>query len=122
MMDPRQGKFYPLAQYPFFYPPDYQHFLMILLIEHTKVKAITDANEPGSVCKPFTVAVAFKANQQLVSAVKKNCFSTDEKIATGNGRFPGSRKPITDTSLHYYLDMDMAMQKSLNIYMGRIAE
>ena len=64
MMDPRTGEILALAQYPFFYPPDYQkYFNDPRMIEHTKVKAITDANEPGSVLKPFTVAMALKANK-----------------------------------------------------------
>lgn len=123
MMDPRTGEILALAQYPIFYPPDYQnYFNNPQLIEDTKVKAVTDATEPGSVFKPFTMAVALKANQQLRQKGERELFSTEEKIATSNGRFPGRSKPITDTSLHYYLNMDMGMQKSSNIYMGRIAE
>lgn len=123
MMDPRTGEILALAQYPFFFPPDYQlYFNSPELIEHTKVKAITDANEPGSVFKPFTIAVALKANQQLVQNGENPLFTPEEKIPTSNGRFPGRSRPITDTSLHYYLNMDMGMQKSSNIYMGRLAE
>ena len=67
MMEPRTGEILALAQYPFFYSPDYQNYFNdTQLIEHTKVKAITDANEPGSVFKPFTIALALKANQQLL--------------------------------------------------------
>jgi len=123
MMDPHTGDLLAMAQYPFFYPPDYpSYFNDVALIENTKVKAITDANEPGSVLKPFTIALALKANQQLRSEGKHPLFSEDEKIATSNGRFPGRSKPITDTHLHYYLNLDMAMQKSSNIYMARLAE
>jgi cell division protein FtsI (penicillin-binding protein 3) len=123
MMDPRTGEILALAQYPFFNPADYQlYFNDPQLIEHTKVKAITDANEPGSVFKPFTIAIALKANQQLLQKKQDLLFYPEEKIATSNGRFPGRSKPITDTKLHYYLNMDMAMQKSSNIYMGRLAE
>lgn len=123
MMEPRTGEILALAQYPAFYPPDYQaYFNDPALIEDTKVKAVTDATEPGSVFKPFTVAVALKANQYLRQKGERELFSPEEKIATSNGRFPGRSKPITDTSLHYYLNMDMGMQKSSNIYMGRLAE
>lgn len=123
MMEPRTGEILALAQYPFFYPPDYQkYFNDPELIEHTKVKALTDANEPGSVFKPFTAAIALKANQQLRLKGEKELFSPEEKIATSSGRFPGRSKPITDTSLHYYLNLNMGMQKSSNIYMGRLAE
>ena len=123
MMDPRTGEILAIAQYPFFYPPDYQNFFNDPeLIEHTKVKAVTDANEPGSVLKPFTVAFALKANQLLLQKGEKELFSPEEKIPTSNGRFPGRSKPITDTSMHYYLNMDMGIQKSSNIYTGRLAE
>jgi cell division protein FtsI (penicillin-binding protein 3) len=123
MMDPYTGEILALAQYPFFYPPDYQfYFNQPEWIEHTKVKAVTDANEPGSVLKPFIVAIALKANQQLSQRGEKELFSPEEKIPTSNGRFPGRSKPIKDTSLYYYLNLDMGMQKSSNIYMGRLAE
>lgn len=123
MMDPYTGEILALAQYPFFHPGQYQFFFNDpQLIENTKVKAITDANEPGSVFKPFTIALALKANQELERKGEKPLFSIDEKIATGNGHFPGRSKPITDTSYHAYLNMDMGMQKSSNIYMGRLAE
>lgn len=123
MMDPKTGDILALAQYPFFHPSQYQiHFNDPQLIEHTKVKAITDANEPGSVFKPFTVSLALKANQYLREKGEKELFNPEEKIATSNSHFPGRSKPITDTTLHYYLNMDMGMQKSSNIYMGRLAE
>lgn len=123
MMDPKTGEILGLAQYPFFYPPDYElYFNDPQRIEQTKVKAITDANEPGSVFKPFTVTLALKANQLLRQKGERELFSPEEKIATSNGYFPGRSKPITDTHLHHYLNMNMGIQKSSNIYMGRLAE
>jgi cell division protein FtsI (penicillin-binding protein 3) len=123
MLDPYSGEILALAQYPFFNLQDYvDYFNHPNLIEHTKVKAITDANEPGSVIKPVTIAIALKANQVLMQKGEKELFSPEEKVATSNGRFSGRSKPITDTSLHAYLNLDMAMQKSSNIYMGRLAE
>lgn len=122
MMDPRTGEILAMAQYPFFSPKDYQHYFNdSQMIENTKVKAITDANEPGSVFKPFTVTLALRANQELRRLGKKEIFSPDEKIPTSNGHFPGRRKLLTDTSLHYFLNMDMGMQKSSNIYMATLA-
>lgn len=123
MMDPWTGEILALAQYPFFNPADYKlYFNDPQLIEHTKVKTLTDANEPGSVFKPFTVAIALKANKILRQKGEPELFDPEEKVATSNGRFPGRSKPITDTKLHYYLNLNMAMQKSSNIYMGRLAE
>ncbi len=123
MLEPRTGEILALAQYPSFYPPDYKHYFNHPeLIEHTKVKAITDANEPGSTYKPFTMAVALYANELLRMKGEKELFYPEEKFATGSGKFPGRSKPITDTSFHPFLNMDMGIQKSSNIYLGRIAE
>lgn len=123
MMDPYTGEILALAQYPEFFPPDYQYYFNHKeLIENTNVKALTDANEPGSVMKPFTMTVALKANEVLRARGEKPIFSPTDKMATANGRFPGRPKPLTDTHLHHFLNMDMAMQKSSNIYVARLAE
>lgn len=123
MMDPRSGEILALAQYPFFHPSEYQTFFNDKeLIEHTKVKAITDANEPGSFVKAVTISIALKANKELRERGEKELFTPDEKIATSNGRFPGRSKPITDTSMHPYLNMNMALWKSSNIYVARLVE
>lgn len=123
MMDPYTGEILALAQYPSFYPPDYQYYFNNKeLIENTRVKAITDANEPGSIMKPFTIAAALKANKVLLAKGEKPIFNPADKMATSNGKFPGRPKLLTDTKFHGYLNMDMAMQKSSNIYVARLAE
>ena len=43
-------------------------------------------------------------------------------MPTSNSKFPGRSKPLFDTSLHYYLNFDMGMQRSSNIYFARLAE
>ena len=117
MMDPYTGEILALAQYPFFYPDEYQkYFNSPELIEDTKVKAITDANEPGSIMKPITLTIALKANKILKSQGKKPVFDPAEKIDTSKGRFPGRSKPITDTHFHHYCNMYLGLQKSSNIY------
>lgn len=122
MMDPKTGEMLALAQYPFFYPRDYQSFFSNpSLVEHTRVKALMDANEPGSVMKPITLAIALKANKVLQLRGEKAIFNPEEKMATSNGHFPG-RKNLKDTHLHYYLNMNMALQKSSNIYMARLID
>lgn len=122
MMDPFTGEILALAQYPSFYPPDYQaYFNNKELIENTKVKAITDANEIGSVMKPFILAAALKANKELVARNESEIFSPEAKIATSNSHFKGRSKPLVDTHLHRFLNMDMALQHSSNIYMAKLA-
>ncbi|CCB86920.1 MULTISPECIES: peptidoglycan D,D-transpeptidase FtsI family protein [Parachlamydia] len=123
IMEPRTGEILALAQYPFFYPPDYQkYFNDPNLTEHTKIKALTDANEPGSVMKPFTLATALMANDRMRDMRLAPIFDPEEMIPTANGRFPGRSKDLKDLSFHNYLNMYMALQKSTNIYMARIVE
>lgn len=123
MMDPRTGEILALAQYPFFYPPEYQYYFNdAQMIEHSKVKAITDANEPGSIMKPITLAIALKANEVLKNRGEKEIFNPADKMPTSNGHFKGRSKPLTDTHFHSFLNMYMALQKSSNIYMARLIE
>lgn len=123
MMDPMTGEILALAQYPFFHPSDYQaYFNDPLLIQQTKVCAITDANEPGSVMKPITMAIALKANDTLKAMGKKPIFDPKEMMPTSDSRFPGRAKPLTDTTFHSFLNMNLAIQKSSNIYAARLVE
>lgn len=123
MMDPRSGEILALAQYPFFYPPEYQYYFNDpRMTEHSRVKAITDANEPGSIMKPVTLTIGLMANEVLRKKGEKPLFSPSEKMPTSNSRFPGRSKPLVDTHFHKFLNMEMALQKSSNIYMARLVE
>jgi cell division protein FtsI (penicillin-binding protein 3) len=123
MMQPHTGEILALAQYPFFYPADYQsYFNDPELIEHTKVKAITDAHEPGCVMKPMSIYAALIANEELKKRGEKPLFDPLEKIPCSNGKFPGRSKPISDTHLHHFLNMEMGIKKSSNIYVARLFE
>lgn len=123
MMDPFTGEVLALAQYPFFTPEEYQrYFNDPALIENTKVKAITDANEPGSTIKEVTIAIALKANDELVSRGEAPLFDPEAKMPTSDPHFYGRRKPLKDTHFHSFLNMHMAIQKSSNIYVARLAE
>jgi cell division protein FtsI (penicillin-binding protein 3) len=122
LMDPSSGDILAFAQYPFFYPGDYQeYFNDSLKSEDAVVHALTDAFEPGSTMKPITLAIALQANKVLLERGEKPLFDPEEKIDTKNGNFPG-RPPLKDTRLHYYLNMDLALQKSSNIYVARLVE
>ncbi len=122
MLEPQTGEILALAHYPFFYPSAYQqYFNQPKLIDQTRVKAISDANEPGSVMKPITMALALKANQELIARGEPALFNPEEKIATSDSRFMG-RKNLKDTHLHHFLNMNMALQKSSNIYVARLAD
>lgn len=123
MLDPWTGEILALAQVPLFDPRHYQeYFNHPEKIAQTKVQAVSDAHEPGSAFKMFTAAIALEANQELESRGEAPLFAVDEKMATSSGVFAGRARPITDTSFHRFLNFDMAVQKSSNIYMGRLAE
>lgn len=123
MMDPNTGEILASAQYPYFYPPDYQTFFNNpQLIEHTKVKALTDTIEPGSIFKPIALTIALKANVALKERGEQELFDPHAKMPTSNSFFKGRGKPLVDTHLHHYLNMYMAVQKSSNIYPARLLE
>jgi cell division protein FtsI (penicillin-binding protein 3) len=72
--------------------------------------------------KPITVAICMKANEELEKNGQGKIFDPDEKIKTSDGFFPGRKKPIKDGRRHNFLNLNMAIQKSSNIYMGRIID
>ncbi|MEI6242264.1 MAG: penicillin-binding protein 2 [Chlamydiota bacterium] len=121
MMDPYTGEILALAQYPFFDLSKYrEYFNQPLLQEHTKVKSVTDAYEPGSAFKPLMLAVALKANEDLKKKGMKPLFSCQEKISTSNGKISNSHFALKDTHPHSYLNFYMGIQKSSNVYMSKI--
>ncbi|MBA2726957.1 MAG: penicillin-binding protein 2 [Parachlamydiaceae bacterium] len=123
MMAPRTGEILAIAQYPFFYPADYQQsFKTLAGIENTHLKAVNYAYEPGSVIKAITLYAALEANEVLLSRGEKPLFNPDEIISTANGKFVGRSKPLKDTSFHQNMNMAIAIQKSGNIYMAKLAE
>lgn len=121
MMDPFNGEILALAQYPEFDPACYsKYFNDPKLLEQTKVKAVTDCFEPGSIFKPITAAICLKANEELAQKGKKPIFTPQEKIPCSNGFFPGRSVPLKDARTYSFLNLDLAMQKSSNVYMARI--
>jgi len=124
IMNPFTGELYALAQYPFFFPDQYPvYFAKPELMEHAKIKAITDANEPGSTMKPLTIAIALQANLERQKQGKPPLFHPSDKIDTSRGNFPGrGKKPLKDTHFHHYLNMNLALQKSSNIYCATLVQ
>lgn len=123
MMDPHSGEILALAQYPFFYPSRLnEYFNDVDQIENTKVKAVTDATEPGSVLKPFSALAALLANKELKERGERPLFDPAQKMPCSDSRFPGRSKPLKDVRLHKFMNLNMAMQKSSNIYFARLVE
>lgn len=123
MMDPYTGEILASAQYPFFdlknYPEYYNHKE---LLEHTECKAISLNYEPGSIFKPITVALALIANEELKAKGEPQIFFPKEKISIGNGQLKGRSKPLKDIGTHKYLNAEMALQKSANIYFAKLMD
>lgn len=123
IMEPETGEILAIAQYPFFSPAYYKNYFNDpLLLQHTQLGSAIEAIEPGSVMKAFTTCAVFLANAELQNRGEELLFDPEEIIPTSNGYFPGRSKPISDTRLHYFLNLPMAIQKSSNIYLGRQME
>lgn len=121
MMDPTSGEILALGQYPFFDLKEYaRYFNDPKLQEHTRVRAITDTFEPGSIFKPITLSIIFKANEEMKKRGKDPILKPEERVATSNGKLPGTIKPLKDGRVHRYLNMYLAIQKSSNVYMGQM--
>ncbi len=123
MMDPYSGEIYAMAQYPSFDPTEYRKYYNdTSMIEHTRNKPTTDTFEPGSTMKAITIAIAMLANDELLKRGEKPIFIPSEMMQTSNPNFKGRTTPLKDPSLHKYLNMYMAVQKSSNIYPARLVE
>ena len=125
MMDPATGEILALAQYPFFDPANYRaYFNDPEKIENSKVKAVTDSFELGSIMKPITLTIGLQANEELQRQGKAPLFHPLEKIDGTRTLFPGrGNKPLKEVARqHKALNMYMALQKSSNIYMAQLID
>ena len=123
MMDPNNGEILALAQIPPFDPTHYaDYFNDPKLQELTRIKPVTDCFEPGSIFKPITLAICMKANDELKKQGKNPIFTPEEKVPTSNGMFPGRKSPLKDGRVHRFLNMDLGLQKSSNVYMATLIQ
>lgn len=123
MMDPMTGEILAMAQYPKFDPEKYkQYYQDEETIQHTNLKSVCDSYEPGSTFKAITIAICLLANEELERRGKAPLFTPDEKVSTGSGHFPGRTRPLTDPRHYRYNNQYLAMQKSTNIYLAKLAD
>ena len=123
MMEPKSGEILALAQYPSFDLSRYwEYYNHPELIEHTKVFSVCESHEPGSVMKPLTMIIVSIADQELRARGEPPLFDLDEKMDVSDTKFPGRGKPLKDSRARKYLNLDMAIQKSSNIYFARLVE
>jgi cell division protein FtsI (penicillin-binding protein 3) len=123
IMEPHTGEILAWAQYPFFEPENCSdYFNDPKKQENTVIKAITVPFEPGSTIKPITLAIGLAANAERKKQGLPPLFSTNEKIAVSPRLFPGRTKPIKDLQTRRYLNFEMALQKSSNVYMATVIQ
>ncbi|HSW72145.1 MAG TPA: penicillin-binding protein 2, partial [Chlamydiales bacterium] len=123
LMDPYTGEILALAQHPPFDPRNYRNYFNDpSLQEETHLKAISHAFEPGSIFKPVSYAIFMIANEELKKSGKKPVFVPGEMIPTASGRFPNTSFTLKDGRTHAYMNMYIALQKSANIYPGKIVQ
>jgi len=123
MMEPKSGEILALAQYPSFDVTSYaDYFNNPDMQEHTRIKAVTDAFEPGSIFKVLTMAIGLNANEEMIRRGEAPLFDPEEKIDTRDGSCPRTRFKLKDGRKRNYLNMYQALQKSSNIYPGKIVQ
>ncbi len=107
VVDARTGEILALVNYPS-YDPGMASTLTSAALRN---RAITDTYEPGSVLKPFTVALAIDAGQ----------VRPDTPIDTGAGRLLIHGAPISDMSPHGVISVSDVLRYSSNIGTAKLA-
>ncbi len=108
VIDVHTGEVLALANWPTYNPNNRAH----LTGEQLRNRVITDAFEPGSTLKPFTVALA----------LDKGLIKPGTMFDTGNGRYSTGGHIIRDTHPHGVIDVSTIIQKSSNIGTTKISE
>lgn len=124
MMDPKTGYILAAAQVPFFNPSEYRsYFSDPEKTKQTRYRGIIDVFEPGSVMKPFTLAIGLLANEEQKIQGKQPIFDPERKETCGQFRVPGRRLPLREYLCRFtYLNMAMALKKSSNVYMAQLID
>ncbi|HBI68166.1 MAG TPA: cell division protein [Massilia sp.] len=107
VVDTLTGEILALANYPSYDPniaSERQRAAM-------RNRALTDSYEPGSVLKPFTVALAIDQGQA----------TPDTLVDTGAGRLVIHGAPISDTSAHGVISVSDVLRYSSNIGTAKLA-
>ncbi|GLU30869.1 penicillin-binding protein 2 [Trinickia caryophylli] len=107
VIDVRTGDVLALVNYPTYNPNDRSR----LTGEQLRNRVLTDVFEPGSIMKPFTVALALDLHRVTPNTL----------VDTGNGRFTLDGAAITDDSGFGVLTVSGVIQKSSNIGATKIA-
>ncbi len=108
VMAPRTGDILALAHYPFFNPNNFKNFSADI----RRNRAVTDAFEPGSTLKLFSVA----------SALESGCCTPHTIFYCENGRYRIGANVVHDTEKHGWLSLQRIVKFSSNIGAVKIGE
>lgn len=107
VLDVKSGQVLALANMPTYNPNDREH----LTGEQLRNRVFTDVFEPGSILKPFTMALALDLHRLTPNTL----------IDTGPGRYVFEGATITDDSANGVLTAAGVIQKSSNIGMTKVS-
>ena len=110
ILQPKTGEVLAIAQQPEIDPIDFGKYKL----EDQKLRAITDAFEPGSVFKIVTASAALENG--LVTPARK--FYAENGLYVVAGR----PKPIEDTHKEGWITFQQAMEVSSNIVMAKVSD
>ncbi|MDJ0883229.1 MAG: penicillin-binding protein 2 [Desulfobacterales bacterium] len=105
---PATGDILALAHYPFFNPNNFRNFSR----EIRRNRAVTDAFEPGSTLKLFSVA----------AALESGCCTPHTIFYCENGRYRIGTNVVHDTDKHGWLSLQRIVKFSSNIGAVKIGE
>ncbi|WP_341667528.1 peptidoglycan D,D-transpeptidase FtsI family protein [Alcaligenes sp. SDU_A2] len=108
VLDVKTGEVLALVNLPTYNPNDRDDRKGAAL----RNRALTDTFEPGSIMKPFTVALALDINR----------ITTSTQFNTGNGQYRYQGNTISDVSRNGVLDVAGILRRSSNIGMTMISE
>jgi cell division protein FtsI (penicillin-binding protein 3) len=108
VIDVKSGEILALGNMPTYDPNKRETFRS----GNMRNQALTDTFEPGSIMKPFTVALALELNR----------ITPATQFRTGNGKFTYQGATISDVSANGTLDPAGILLKSSNIGMTLISE
>lgn len=107
VLDVRSGEVLALANLPDYDPNDRRRLSGAQL----RNRVLTDTFEPGSVMKPFTIALA----------LEQGIATPDTPVETGGGRLRIGSATIGDASRHGTLTVSQVLEKSSNIGTAKLA-
>ncbi len=108
VMAPQTGDILALAHYPFFNPNNFKNFSPDI----RRNRAVTDAFEPGSTLKLFSVA----------AALESGCCTPHTIFYCENGRYRIGTNVVHDTEKHGWLSLQRIVKFSSNIGAVKIGE